>query len=134
MPSQQAVSIGPLEDRVMRALWSSEEEFSARELRERLAEHGDDHAYTTLATVLSNLYAKALVDRRRQGRAWVYWATGSCSDLAAAQMLEGLNLSRHRERTLNCFISELGQREREYLRTALLRGEQQFEPQLSESP
>lgn len=121
MPETQAVSIGPLEDRVMRALWSTQAEFSARDMCEHLEQNGDDLAYTTLATVLSNLYAKALVDRRRQGRAWVYWATGTCSDLAAAQMLDGLQISRHRERTLNCFISTLDDQDREYLRAALNR-------------
>lgn len=105
----------------MRAMWSTEAEFSARQISEHLARQGDEHAYTTLATVLNNLYAKALVDRRRQGRAWVYWATGTCSDLAAAQMVEGLKLSRHRERTLNCFISNLTLDDREYLRDALSR-------------
>jgi len=121
MPETQSVFIGPLEDRVMRALWSTQAEFSARQMCDHLAENGDDLAYTTLATVLGNLYAKALVDRRRQGRAWVYWATGTCSDLAAAQMLDGLRISRHRERTLNCFISTLDGQDLQYLRAALNR-------------
>lgn len=133
MPSHGAVSIGPLEDRVMRALWSTQDEFSARNMCNHLAERGDEHAYTTLATVLNNLFAKALVDRRRSGRAWVYWATGSCSDLAAAQMFESLKLSRHRERTLNCFISTLESADREYLRAALERDNWSQEDQLAES-
>lgn len=121
MPETQikSVSLGPLEDRVMRALWRTEAEFSARAMGEHLAAKGDRLAYTTVATVLNNLYGKALVDRRREGRSWVYWATGTCSDLAAAQMHQGLALSRHRERTLNCFVSSLDPAEREYLRAAL---------------
>lgn len=116
-----SVSLGPLEDRVMRALWSTQAELSAREVRDHLAEQGDELAYTTVATVLSNVYAKALVDRRRQGRVWQYWATGTCSDLAAAQMHRGLEVSRHRERTWNCFISSLDSEDLKLLRNALQR-------------
>lgn len=119
MSETKSVNLGPLEDRVMRSLWRTREEFSARQMCDELAANGDKLAYTTLATVLNNLYSKALVDRRRKGRAWVYWATGTCSDLAAAQMAEGLKLSRHRERTLNCFIGSLDPEEREFLRAAL---------------
>jgi len=115
----KSVSLGPLEDRVMRALWRTQSDFSAREVGEYLAHEGEKFAYTTVATVLNNLYAKALVDRRREGRSWTYWATGTCSDLAAAQMYQGLSISRHRERTLNCFVSKLDAADREYLRSAL---------------
>lgn len=81
--------------------------------------HQETLAYTTIATVLSNLYAKGVVDRQRQGRSWTYWATGTCSDLAATMMHEAFEISRHVERTMSCFVGTLTEEEAHALHKAL---------------
>ena len=60
--------LGALERRVMRALWAGGA-MSVRSLREVYA---DDLAYTTLMTTMDRLFAKGLLERRKQGRAFVY--------------------------------------------------------------
>ncbi len=53
-------------------------EAPARSVRERLATHGTKLAYTTVATILSRLWSKGLVRRRREtcrgGERYVYRA------------------------------------------------------------
>src|SRR5699024_10749189 len=85
-PVNLPIKLGPLEDQVMRLLWAKEAMMTVREVSVAYVELQDESlAYTTIATVLSNLYAKGVVDRQRQGRSWTYWATGTCSDLARSE-------------------------------------------------
>jgi len=58
---------GTLEIRVLEALWSRGDA-SVRSLRGDFAET----AYTTLMTTLDRLYKKGVLDRRKEGRAYVY--------------------------------------------------------------
>lgn len=114
------IKLGPLEDQVMRILWSKEAMMTVREVSVAYVELQDESlAYTTIATVLSNLYAKGVVDRQRQGRSWTYWATGTCSDLAATMMHEAFEISRHVERTMSCFVGTLTEEEARALHKAL---------------
>lgn len=64
---------GELELEVMSLLWKAEEPATVAEIHERLSATRE-LAYTTVLTVLSNLYKKQAVDRARKGRAHVYWA------------------------------------------------------------
>ena len=61
-------AFGPLEWRVMESLWRRQGPASVRDLT------GDfpDIAYTTLMTTLDRLYKKRLLDRRKDGRAFLY--------------------------------------------------------------
>jgi predicted transcriptional regulator len=59
---------GPLERRVLEALWSRNGEASVRELLAGFPEI----AYTTLMTTLDRLYKKGALARRRSGRAFLY--------------------------------------------------------------
>jgi predicted transcriptional regulator len=61
---------GVLEQRVLELLWEHGEA-SVREVARRL---GDDHAYTTVMTVLDRLHNKGSVVRRKEGLAWRYAA------------------------------------------------------------
>src|SRR5262245_35976395 len=64
-------ALGPLEARVMECLWRRGAASSVREVRDAV-EGG--LAYTTLMTTLDRLHKKGLLDRRREGRAFVYAA------------------------------------------------------------
>jgi predicted transcriptional regulator len=67
--------LGPLEGEIMRALWSSSEPLSVREVLERLNRRRTPSlAYTTVMTVLTRLAEKEIVSRRRVGRGYHYEA------------------------------------------------------------
>jgi predicted transcriptional regulator len=72
--------LGPLELRVLEALWSRPE---ARRVRELLPEFRGV-AYTTIMTTLDRLYRKGYLHRERAGRAFEYRPARSRDELAAA--------------------------------------------------
>ncbi|MGI0128957.1 MAG: BlaI/MecI/CopY family transcriptional regulator [Thermoplasmata archaeon] len=67
--------LGALESEVLSSLRSLGEA-PARDIRKQLEEHGTRVAYTTVATILSRLFEKGLVRRRREtcrgGERYVY--------------------------------------------------------------
>lgn len=62
-------TISPLEQKVMELIWK-EQICTVREIHKRL--HSGKLAYTTVATILQRLYNKGLVDRKEQGRAYIF--------------------------------------------------------------
>ena len=63
-------ALGPLERAVMDTIWRGGD-LSVREVQGQLA---NPAAYTTVMTTLDRLYKKGLVQRRRDGRAFLYSA------------------------------------------------------------
>ena len=74
--------LGPLETQVMDLLWD-EGASTIRGIIERLP---GDFAYTTIATVLSNLQRKCLVDSGKKGRSTVYSARDTREEHVASVM------------------------------------------------
>jgi predicted transcriptional regulator len=68
------VSLGPLERRVMEYLWARRDAASVRDVR---AAVDAELAYTTLMTTLDRLHKKGFLERRRDGRAFLYAARQS---------------------------------------------------------
>jgi|SRR6266545_665757 len=64
-----APALGRLEQQVMDDLWGRGRSASVREVREAL---GTTFAYTTLMTTLDRLYKKGLLERTKDGRAFLY--------------------------------------------------------------
>lgn len=65
--------LGPLEAEVMRVLWASDEPMAVRAVLEALNQGRDQAlAYTTVMTVLGRLAEKEVLERRPQGRGYVY--------------------------------------------------------------
>jgi predicted transcriptional regulator len=62
-------ALGPLERDVLERLWAAEGEASVRQVQ---AAFTAELAYTTVLTTLDRLFRKGLVERRRQGRAFLY--------------------------------------------------------------
>src|SRR5215471_6307401 len=60
--------LGPLERRVLEALWARSEPASVRDLQPEFSEI----AYTTLMTTLDRLYRKNVLARTKEGRAFFY--------------------------------------------------------------
>ena len=80
MPSAapRAIVLGRLEALVMDCLWQSEQAMSVRDMVGRL---NGPWAYTTLMTTLDRLFKKNLASREPKGRAFVYRARLSRTDL-----------------------------------------------------
>jgi predicted transcriptional regulator len=73
--------LGDLELKVMTILWTSRTPLGVAGVSERL--QGDRLlAYTTIMTVLVNLFKKGVVDRAKQGKAYLYWAKEGQDKLA----------------------------------------------------
>ena len=70
------LAIGKLEREVMEEVWRRGES-SVRAVHEAL---GGRVAYTTVMTTLDRLYKKGLLDRRKEGRAFVYAARVSAEE------------------------------------------------------
>ena len=73
MPSTAPRPLGELEARVLSALWSCDAPVTVREVLRRVGRR-PLLAYTTVLTVLDRLHAKGAVERRKDGKAFVYWA------------------------------------------------------------
>jgi predicted transcriptional regulator len=63
------IALGPLEARVMSVIWQAASELLVRDVFTRL---GSELAYTTVMTTLDRLYKKGLLERRREGRGFLY--------------------------------------------------------------
>ena len=85
--------LGPLEHRVMEALWRRGEA-NVRDVHE---EFGDGIAYTTVMTTLDRLYKKGLLTRWKVGRAFQYAPAATREEsqrTSRPRLLEGL-LAQH---------------------------------------
>jgi predicted transcriptional regulator len=118
-------SLGELERSVMDLLWSSPDAATANDLRDRLAQYGQeakDLAVTTVLTVLSRLEKKGLVERERGTRPHRYRAVSTREDHTAKLMHEALGTAPDREAVLARFIGSVTEAEAATLRRLLARG------------
>src|SRR5260370_11479223 len=109
---------GDLEAVIMDRLW---ERGSPALVREILDDLRVDRAlaYTTVMTVMDNLYRKGWLRRQRDGRAWRYEPTGSRSGYTAALMNEALETSADRRKALAPFALQMSPPDSAMLREAL---------------
>ena len=105
-------ALGKLEREVMEEAWRRGET-SVREIYEAF---GEGTAYTTLMTTLDRLYKKNLLDRRKEGRAFLYSPRVTHRELEqgiAQDVLDGL-LGRDAEGVepiLACIVEAVGERD-----------------------
>lgn len=109
--------LGSLEARVMGLLWD-EGASTIRGLIDRLP---GDFAYTTIATVLSNLHRKKLVVVGKQGRSTVYSARDSREEHVASVMDHALGTSRDRAASILHFAERIPDSDLDLLRDYLRR-------------
>src|SRR5437764_15073835 len=76
-------------------------------------------AYTTVMTVMDNLYRKGWLRRGRAGRAWRYEPTGSRSGYTAALMNKALDTSPDRRTALTHFVLQMSPHDAALLQQAL---------------
>jgi predicted transcriptional regulator len=109
---------GELEAVIMERLWERGRPTLVREIVDEL--HGDRPlAYTTVMTVMDNLYRKGWLRRERDGRAWRYEPTGSWSGYTAALMNDALATSPDRRTALTHFALQMSPHDAAVLREAL---------------
>jgi len=109
--------LGQLERKVMDALWRSGGEMSVRAVHLAFEER---IAYTTLMTTLDRLHKKGLLDRRKDGRAFLYVPRVSPSEFKRGireDLVEGL-LGKDAEGVepiLSCIVEKVSERDRALL-------------------
>ena len=77
--SERSISLGPLEDEIMRILWGRNQA-TVRDVQEELTRRGTNLAYTTVMTVMARLATKRILSRKRAGRSFVYRARVSADE------------------------------------------------------
>lgn len=107
---------GALEDDVLQVLWAAGEALLPAEILERT---GLDLAYTSIATVLTRLVDKGIVQRKPAGRAFRYRPALGEGQLAAQRIGVILSHTSNRNAALAGFVSTLGKRDVATLRLLL---------------
>ena len=109
--------LGALEQQVMDVLWDCPDELCTRRVLERLT--ASTLAYTTVATVLTNLLRKGLLERTSTERSWAYRPVLSRSEYAAGLMAQALAGGGDRQATLRHLLGHLDEADRAALCTEL---------------
>jgi predicted transcriptional regulator len=109
---------GELEAVIMDRLWELGRPMLVREMVDDLRPDRT-LAYTTVMTVMDNLYHKGWLRRERDGRAWRYQPTGSRSGYTAALMNDALATSTDRRTALAHFALQMSPQDAALLRDAL---------------
>jgi len=112
----ESIATGALEHDVLSRLWLMEKPATPREVLDAL---DSDLAYTTILTILTHLWRKGLVNRRRRGRAYEYAPALSEAELAAQRMQAALGATSDRKAALIGFARSLSAREARALRELL---------------
>jgi predicted transcriptional regulator len=109
---------GELEAVIMDRLWQRDRPALVREV---LVDLREDRplAYTTVMTVMENLYRKGWLRRDRDGRAWRYEPTSSRSAYTAALMSDALATSTDRRIALAHFVLQMSPHDAALLQQAL---------------
>lgn len=110
--------LGDLEARVMDALWSAPEPLTVRDVLEQL-DREPPLAYTTVLTVMDNLFRKGYLSRDAVGRAYAYQPVKSRSEHTADLMHELLSSSGDASTTLLRFVGQMSTAEQRRFRRAL---------------
>ncbi|WP_326696166.1 BlaI/MecI/CopY family transcriptional regulator [Streptomyces sp. NBC_01754] len=95
---------GELEAQVLSTLCRAGEPATAAWVQDRLV---GSVAYTTVMTILTRLQAKGAVERRRQGRSFLWTPTSDEAGLAAMRMRRVLDGESDREAVLASFLTTL---------------------------
>lgn len=110
---------GELEREVLAALWACG---GPAPLGEVTAALDGEPAANTVQTIMTRLYRKGLVARRRSGHGYAYWPVVAPEQLAAEKMREALETGTDRQSVLLHFVTGLNATDAAALR-AFLDGE-----------
>lgn len=109
------IRLGALEQQVMDLLWDE----GPLTVRQIIEASDNVPAYTTIATVLTNLERKHLVQRERQGRSVLHTPNISREEHAATLMQKALVNGGDRAASILHFVDGIGAEDIELLRSYL---------------
>jgi predicted transcriptional regulator len=112
--------LGDLEAVVMDAMWDGAAPATVRQVFEHLSA-GRPIAYTTVLTVMDNLYRKGFLAREMAGRAWSYRLSATREEHLARLMRDALDEAGDQQAALTHFVSAMTEEESRLLRGALRR-------------
>jgi predicted transcriptional regulator len=101
-----ASMFGTLELRVLDALWARGTESSVRDVLDAFP----NAAYTTVMTTMERLYRKGVLERRKDGRAFLYRPVSSRDEMETgfvARALQPLLRRGSAQPILSCFVDEV---------------------------
>ena len=115
-PAASAARLGPLEWRVLESLWTRAASASVRDLQSDFREI----AYTTLMTTLDRLYRKGVLERTKQGRAFIYSPRLSRQEFESGRAVDALRVALEGNSAelgplLSYFVQAVSDRDRELL-------------------
>ena len=115
--SEKSISLGPLEDEIMRLLWGRKQA-TVRDVQEELTRRGTNLAYTTVMTVMARLATKRMLSRKRAGRSFVYRARVSADEFreTAARTLAQRLVRGFESLGIASFVKEVAQVGPDHLR------------------
>jgi predicted transcriptional regulator len=111
---------GELEAVIMDRLWTWGGTATVRDVVDSL-QPDRNSAYTTVMTVMDNLYHKGSLTRERDGRAWRYQPTVTREEYSARLMREALDASPATDMVFAQFVEHMTDEESQALRAALRR-------------
>jgi len=111
--------LGQLESTIMDRLWAWDTPTSVRDVYDDLRSHRPV-AYTTVMTVMDNLYKKGALSRELSGRAYFYRPTRAREEYVADLLEDALTASHDRTAAVLGFVERLSPDEIAELRSALL--------------
>jgi predicted transcriptional regulator len=108
--------LGPLEWRVLEALWARAEPAAVRDL---IADFPET-AYTTLMTTLDRLHRKGVLTREKLGRAFLYRPRWNRAEFESTRAADAFRSALERNGgsltpLVSCLIDAVGDRDRELL-------------------
>jgi predicted transcriptional regulator len=116
---------GELEAAIMQRLWARGVPTTVREILEDLQQHRT-LAYTTVLTVMDNLYKKGWLTRQADGRAHRYTAVVDRDEYVAGLLRGALDDSGDRAEALRLFVGRMTLEEAVAVRKALNAYERQI--------
>lgn len=105
--------LGSLESEIMEIIWSSDSEFSVRDVLDSL-QGSRELAYTTVMTIMGRLADKKLLEKRKVGNAFLFKPVYT-RDEFTGQVIGGLIddlLTDFSETTMSHFIHRVGKNDR----------------------
>jgi len=105
---------GTLELRVLEALWRRDAEASVRDILPEFP----NAAYTTLMTTLDRLHRKGVLERRKDGRAFLYRPVNSREQMESGlvtRALQPLLQGSDPRPILSCFVEEVSRQDERLL-------------------
>jgi predicted transcriptional regulator len=105
---------GTLELRVLEALWTRGAEASVRDVLDAFP----NAAYTTVMTTLERLHRKGVLERRKDGRAFLYWPVSSRDEMETGLVTRALGpLLRggSAQPILSCLVDEVSRHDERLL-------------------